>query len=218
MPDSTSGELRSRDSTSASNSSSSSSSSTGDEDDDTDHGSELNIGGCSSGCCLAASPRPRCDVANLKDVEEEKEEAGPSDAIEKVSSKENPVEEGDVLENFEKAEEGAKRVSESKSFGKSAALNLRSGEEKESVQEEKDEDNLSQEENKSDAARLTEEGKGDQIPEVDKSCPKVDGEIVLKKDLEANEKYSEEVKEQIVAVQKKERSGGNSSKDCLSKS
>merc|ERR1712083_1025531 len=90
LPDSTSGELRSRDSTSLSNSSSSSSSSTGDEDD---VDSDLNIGGCSSGCCLA-SPRRRCDddVANLEDVEEEKEEDPPV-SVEKVHE-ENSVEDG----------------------------------------------------------------------------------------------------------------------------
>merc|ERR1712083_1151651 len=87
LPDSTSGELRSRDSTSASNSSSSSSSSSGDEDD---VDSDLNIGGCSSGCCLA-SPRRRCDddVANLEDVEEE----DPPVSVEKVHE-ENSVEDG----------------------------------------------------------------------------------------------------------------------------
>jgi len=92
LPDSTSGELRSHDSTSASNTSSSSSSSTGDEDDYDE--SEVNFGGCSSGCCLA-SPRRRCDVANLNDVEEEKEEEGPSGAVEKPSEEDvdpkNPV-------------------------------------------------------------------------------------------------------------------------------
>ena len=52
--------------------------------------SDLNIGGCSSGCCLA-SPRRRCDddVANLEDVEEEQEEV----SVEKVHE-ENSVEDG----------------------------------------------------------------------------------------------------------------------------
>merc|ERR1712013_674481 len=67
LPDSTSGELQSPGTTSATNSSSSSSSSSDDEDLESD----VNLGGCSSGCCLA-SPRPRCDVADLRDVEEEK--------------------------------------------------------------------------------------------------------------------------------------------------
>ena len=66
LPDSTSGELQSPGTTSATNSSSSSSSSSDDEDLESD----VNLGGCSSGCCLA-SPRPRCDVADMRDVEEE---------------------------------------------------------------------------------------------------------------------------------------------------
>ena len=55
--------------------------------------SDLNIGGCSSGCCLA-SPRRRCDddVANLEDVEEEQEEDPPV-SVEKVHE-ENSVEDG----------------------------------------------------------------------------------------------------------------------------
>ena len=55
--------------------------------------SDLNIGGCSSGCCLA-SPRRRCDadVANLEDVEEEQEEDPPV-PVEKVDE-ENSVEDG----------------------------------------------------------------------------------------------------------------------------
>merc|ERR1712192_286301 len=52
-------------------SSSSSSSSSGDEDNDEE--SEVNVSSFTSGCCLA-SPRRRCDVSNLNDVEEENEE------------------------------------------------------------------------------------------------------------------------------------------------
>jgi len=69
LPDSTSGELQSPGTTSATNSSSSSSSSSDDEDLESD----VNLGGCSSGCCLA-SPRPRCDVADMRDVEEEEKD------------------------------------------------------------------------------------------------------------------------------------------------
>merc|ERR1712180_325048 len=74
LPDSTSGELQSPGTTSATNSSSSSSSSSDDDDDDLE--SDVNLGGCSSGCCLA-SPRPRCDVADLRDVEEEEKDFRP---------------------------------------------------------------------------------------------------------------------------------------------
>merc|ERR1712037_348611 len=125
LPDSTSGELRSPDSSSASNSSSSSSSSTGDEEeeeDDDDDASELNIGGCSSGCCLA-SPRPPCDVANLKDVEEEKEEGGPTGATE--ASAAHFVEEGG-LKNPDNTEEGSGAKEAADNIGKSADLNLQS--------------------------------------------------------------------------------------------
>merc|ERR1712037_328735 len=107
LPDSTSGELRSPDSSSASNSSSSSSSSTGEEEEeeeDDDDASELNIGGCSSGCCLA-SPRPPCDVANLKDVEEEREEGGHTGATEKASAA-DLIEEGG-LKNPDETELGS---------------------------------------------------------------------------------------------------------------
>jgi len=90
LPDSTSGELQSPGTTSATNSSSSSSSSSDDEDLESD----ANLGGCSSGCCLA-SPRPRCDVADLRDVEEEEEK----DFLPELESKgvEAGTEEGEGL-------------------------------------------------------------------------------------------------------------------------
>ena len=192
LPDSTSGELRSPDSSSASNSSSSSSSSTGDEEEeDDDDGSELNIGGCSSGCCLA-SPRPPCDVANLKDVEEEKEEGGPTGATEKASA-DNLVEEGD-LKNPDEIKEN---------IGKSTDLTL------ESAQEETDEENLAREDEIK-SGSLT-GGTEDPIPGAKTSCPKMAGKVTLKKD-------TEEAREKKIAVEQKEESSeGKSSEDGLSK-
>merc|ERR1712037_1019031 len=186
LPDSTSGELRSPDSSSASNSSSSSSSSTGDEEeeeDDDDDASELNIGGCSSGCCLA-SPRPPCDVANLKDVEE-KEEGGPTGATEKASA-DNLVEEGD-LKNPDEIKEcsGAKVTSEN--IGKSTDLTL------ESAQEETDEETLAREDEIK-AGSLT-GGTEDPNPDAKTSCPKMAGKVTMKKD-------TEEVREKKIAVEK----------------
>jgi len=89
LPDSTSGELQSPGTTSATNSSSSSSSSSDDEDVESD----VNLGGCSSGCCLA-SPRPRCDVADLRDVEEEEKDVLPES---ESKGGEAGAEEGDSL-------------------------------------------------------------------------------------------------------------------------
>merc|ERR1719264_1874762 len=188
LPDSTSGELRSPDSSSASNSSSSSSSSTGDEeeDDDDDDASELNIGGCSSGCCLA-SPRAPCDVANLKDVEEEKEEGGPTGATEKASA-DKLVEEGDI-KNPDETKEGSGAKVTSENIGKSADLTL------ESAQEETDEENLALEDEIK-SGSLT-GGTEDPIPGAKTSCPKMAG-----KDTEA--------------VEKEESSEGKSSEDGLS--
>merc|ERR1712037_711320 len=155
--------------------SSSSSSSTGDEEEeeeDDDDASELNIGGCSSGCCLA-SPRLPCDVANLKDVEEEKEEGGPTGATEKASA-DNLVEEGD-LKNPDEIKEcsGAKVTSEN--IGKSTDLTL------ESAQEETDEETLAREDEIK-SGSLT-GGTEDPIPGAKTSCPKMAG-----KDTEAVEK------------------------------
>ena len=189
LPDSTSGELRSPDSSSASNSSSSSSSSTGDEEeeeDDDDDASELNIGGCSSGCCLA-SPRPPCDVANLKDVEEEREEGGPTGATEKASAA-DLIEEGG-LKNPDETELGSGAKVTSENIGKSADLTL------ESAQEETDEENLAREDEIK-AGSLT-GGTEDPIPGAKTSCPKMAG-----KDTEA--------------VEKEESSEGKSSEDGLS--
>jgi len=202
LPDSTSGELRSPDSSSASNSSSSSSSSTGDEEEeeDDDDASELNIGGCSSGCCLA-SPRPPCDVANLKDVEEEKEEGGPTGATEKASA-DNLVEEGD-LKNPDETKEGSGAKVTSENIGKSTDLTL------ESAQEETDEENLAREDEIK-AGSLT-GGTEDPNPEAKTSCPKIAGKVTLKKD-------TEEAREKKIAVeQKEENSEGKSSEDGLSK-
>jgi len=204
LPDSTSGELRSHDSTSASNSSSSSSSSTGDEDDDDE--SEVNIGGCSSGCCLA-SPRPRCDVANLNDVEEEKEEEGTSGSVEKASE-EDPVEEGD-LKNPVKTEVGSGVEAASDSIDASDSSDIALSQEKTGGQESlvkggKDEENLPRD-------AETKAGGEDQIPEERNSCLKVAGEIFLKKDPEV-------VKEEKIALEQKEESNeGKSSGDGLSK-
>jgi len=188
LPDSTSGELRSRDSTSASNSSSSSSSSTGDEED---NGSELNIGGCSSGCCLA-SPRLRCDVANLKDVEEEKEEGGHSGAIVKASA-EDPAK-GGVKNPYEaEAGSGTKVCPEST---ESAALNP------ESAQKEKDKENLPRKEEIKAGPLMG--GKEDQISEDKKSCPQSVEKLAQKTD-------PEEVKEEKIALERKEESSENKS-------
>merc|ERR1719264_1879346 len=202
LPDSTSGELRSPDSSSASNSSSSSSSSMGDEEEeeDDDDASELNIGGCSSGCCLA-SPRAPCDVANLKDVEEEKEEGGPTGATEKASA-DNLVEEGDI-KNPDETKEGSGAKVTSENIGKSTDLTL------ESAQEDTDEENLAREDEIK-AGSVT-GGTEDPNPEAKTSCPKIAGKVTLKKD-------TEEAREKKIAVeQKEENSEGKSSEDGLSK-
>ena len=191
LPDSTSGELRSPDSSSASNSSSSSSSTGDEEEEDDDDASELNIGGCSSGCCLA-SPRPPCDVANLKDVEEEREEGGPTGATEKASAA-DLIEEGG-LKNPDETELGSGAKVTSENIGKSTDLTL------ESAQEETDEENLARED----------EIKAGSLTGAKTSCPKMAGKVTLKKD-------TEEAREKKIAVEKGESSEGKSSEDGLSK-
>jgi len=178
LPDSTSGELRSRDSTSMSDSSSSSSSSSsGDEDNDEE--SEVNIGGCSSGCCLA-SPRRRCDVANLNDVEEEHEE-------DEKATKEDPVEKSG-LKNPEVGLEAKEETNNSiKSETPDADLGLENTCcQKNLVKEEKDEENLKKapggDISEAKATPSTECGKED---EASKSCPENAEETTQRKETEA---------------------------------
>ena len=191
MPDSTSGELRSRDSTSLSNSSSSSSSSTGDEDNDEE--SEVNIGGCSSGCCLA-SPRLRCDVANLNDVEEENE-GGPLGPVEKASEEEDSVEKNpeagtDVKETTN---------SSSKSEGSDATLDLeKTSGDNSLVEGKKDEENLERVlpggDIETKATPSTGHGKEDEVKETFR--PETAGETTLKKETEAGKEEKLALEEQ----------------------
>jgi len=182
LPDSTSGELRSRDSTSMSDSSSSSSSSSsGDEDNDEE--SEVNIGGCSSGCCLA-SPRRRCDVANLNDVEEENEE-DPSGLVKEASKEEDPVEKN--------PEVGSEAKEETNSSIKFESPNADLGLEKTSgqnnlLEEKKDEENpdkvlLEGALSEVKTTRSTECGKEDEVSKS--SRPDTAGETTLRKETEA---------------------------------
>merc|ERR1712192_91055 len=179
LPDSTSGELRSRDSSSMSDSSSSSSS--GDEDNDEE--SEVNIGGCSSGCCLA-SPRRRCDVANLNDVEEENEE-DPSGLVKEASKEEDPVEKN--------PEVGSEAKEETNSSIKFESPNADLGLEKTSgqnnlLEEKKDEENpdkvlLEGALSEVKTTRSTECGKEDEVSKS--SRPDTAGETTLRKETEA---------------------------------
>merc|ERR1712192_244468 len=176
LPDSTSGELRSRDSTSMSDSSSSSSaSSSGDEDNDEE--SEVNIGGCSSGCCLA-SPRRRCDVANLNDVEEENEE-------DENAMKEDSVDKSG-LNNPEVGSEVKEVTSSSNTSDTVLGLEKTSGQ-KNLVKEEKEEENLEKapggDMSGAKATPSTECGKGDEASKS--SCPETAGVTTLRKETEA---------------------------------
>merc|ERR1712181_137409 len=174
-------------------SSSSSSSSSGDEANDEE--SEVNIGGCSSGCCLA-SPRRRCDVANLNDVEEEHEEdekATKEDSVDKSGLK-NPEVGSEVKEETN---------SSSKSESPDTALGLEttSGQ-KTLVKEEKDEENLEKapegDMSGAKATPSTECGKGDEASKS--SCPETAEETTLRKETEAvNE-------EKLASKEEKEKS------------
>merc|ERR1712192_280043 len=179
LPDSTSGELRSRDSSSMSASSSSSSaSSSGDEDNDEE--SEVNIGGCSSGCCLA-SPRRRCDVSNLNDVEEENEEdekATKEDSVDKSGLK-NPEVGSEVIEETN---------SSSKSETPDADLGLETTSGQENlVKEEKDKESLDKvpggDMSAAKATPSTECGKEDKASKS--SGPETAGKTTLREETEA---------------------------------
>ena len=192
MPDSTSGELRSRDSTSLSNSSSSSSSSTGDEDNDEE--SEVNIGGCSSGCCLA-SPRLRCDVANLNDVEEENE-GGLLGSIEKASEEEDSVEKN-CLKNPEVGSEVKEATNSSKTSGDNSL-----------VEGKEDEESLERvlpggDKSETKAVPSTGFGKEDEVSKT--SCPETAGETNLSKETEA-------LKEEKLALEEQKEDGNGKAK------
>jgi len=196
LPDSTSGELRSRDSTSLSNSSSSSSSSTGDEDNDEE--SEVNIGGCSSGCCLA-SPRRRCDVANLNDVEEENE-GGPLGPVEKANEEEDSVEK--IGTKNPEVGPDVKEVtkSSSKFEGSDATLDLeKTGGDNSQIEGKKDEENLERvlpggDIGETNATPSTGHGKEVEISET--SRPENAGETTLKKETEAGKEEKLALKDQ----------------------
>ena len=162
-------------------SSSSSSSSSGDEDNDEE--SEVNIGGCSSGCCLA-SPRRRCDVANLNDVEEENEE-DPLGSVEKASKEEDSVEKSG-LKNPEVGSE-AKQVANSSNTSDTALALERTSGQKNLVKEEKEEENLEKapggDMSGAKATPSTECGKGDEASKS--SCPETAGVTTLRKETEA---------------------------------
>ena len=126
-------------------------------------------------------------MANLKDVEEEKEEGGHSGAIEKAPAGNSAK--GGVNNPYE-AEAGSGTKVDPEST-ESAALNP------ESARKEKDEENLPRkEENK--AGPLM-GGKEDQISEDSKPCPQSVDKLVQKTDLQ-------EVKEEKIAQEQKEES------------
>jgi len=190
LPDSTSGELRSRDSSSMSDSSSSSSSSSsGDEDNDEE--SEVNIGGCSSGCCLA-SPKRRCDVANLNDVEEENEEdekATTEDSVEKSGLK-NP-------EVGSEVKEATNSSIKSETPDADLGLEKTSGQ-KNLVKEKKDKDNPDKVLPEGDLSEVkttqsTESGKEDEASKS--SGPETAGETTLRKATEASKEEKLALKE-----------------------
>ena len=131
-------------------------------------------------------------MANLKDVEEEKEEGGHSGAIEKASA-ENSAKDG-VKNPYEvEAGSGTKVCPEST---ESAALNP------ESAQKEKDKENLPRKEEIKAGPLMG--GKEDQISEDKKSCPQSVEKLAQKTD-------PEEVKEEKIALERKEESSENKS-------